>query len=47
MIYQPNVKLQEKINNREKERIITFFGRLELNNFVENKMRKCNIKVQN
>ena len=27
MIYQPNVKLQEKINNREKERIITFFGR--------------------
>ena len=27
MIYQPKVKLQEKINNREKERIITFFGR--------------------
>jgi len=47
MIYQPKVNLQEKINNRERERIITFFReRLELNNFIENKMRRRIVKIK-
>ena len=48
MIHQPKVKLQEKINNRERERENNhlFRERPELDKFIENKMRRRVVKIK-
>ena len=45
MIHQPKVKLQERINNREGE-ITYFWERLELDKFIENKIRRRIFKIK-
>ena len=45
MIHEHKVKLQERINNRE--RVITFFKeRPKLDKFIENKMRRRIVKIK-
>ena len=48
MIHQPKVELKERIKNQQREKVLIFSedNVKENNKFIENKMRKKNVKIK-